>query len=95
MNISQLPQITFLAFMLIILSACGSDYVSQKYFGIPYGGTRTAGAGIEYVRANLAAKKGLAVEPSAPTLPNTVTEKYFKKFQSKMHTFKLEYRYNH
>ena len=80
--------------MLIILSACGSDYVSQKYFDTPYGGTRTAGHGIEYVRANMATKKGLSVEQSAPTLPDTVTEKYFKKFQSKMHRFKLEDRLN-
>ena len=95
MNMNTLYQTVFLAGAIILLSACGQDYVSQKYYGTPYG-TRTAGSGIEYVRANLAPKRGLVMDNeenvSERIAPYTVIESYFKEFQTKPHSLKLQTR---
>ena len=89
-------QTVFMAGAIILLSACGQDYVAQKYFGTPYG-TRTAGSGIEYVRAHMAPKRGLAVkekQTAGGIAPYTVVESYFKEFQTKPQSLKLEARGN-
>jgi hypothetical protein len=94
MNMNTFYQTVFLTGAIILLSACGQDYVAQKYFGTPYG-TRTAGSGIEYVRANMAPKRGLVMDYGQDTsgvAPYTVIESYFKEFQTKPQSLKLETR---
>lgn len=92
---NTLYQTVFLTGAIILLSACEQDYVAQKYFGTPYG-TRTAGSGIEYVRANMAPKRGFVMDNKQDTTgsiaPYTVVESYFKEFQTKPQSLKLETR---
>ena len=46
-----------LAPMLLVLVGCGDGWETRPYEGIPYG-HRTAGNGIEYVRAVMKQEKG-------------------------------------
>ncbi len=86
-------------FILLALTACGQNYVVQKYYGTPYGGDRTAGSGVEYVRANLAPPKGLEMDlqqqqeidmqNNASMIPSKSFEKVFNDFVGKEKSFKL------
>ena len=84
-------QTVFLTGAIILLSACGQEYIVQKYTGTPYG-TRTAGSGVEYVRAHMAPKRGFIVKKQQTTqaIPHTIVDAYFKEFQTKPHSLKLE-----
>ncbi len=53
----------------LALTACGDGWVTQKYSGVPYDGRgivnddeRTAGYGVEYVRASMMPSKGTNTE---------------------------------
>lgn len=49
------------------LTACGEGWVPQEIRGrVPYTEERTAGPGVEYVRAYLLPEKGPKLEPVAP-----------------------------
>lgn len=52
----------------LMLTGCGDGWVAQKYKGVPYDGRglddddRTAGYGVEYVRASMMPSKGVNTE---------------------------------
>ena len=48
-----------------LLAGCGEGYVAQPYSGTPYG-DRTAGHGVEYVRASMLREKGPVIEAAMP-----------------------------
>ncbi len=52
----------------LALSACGEGYEAVPYHGIPYVEERTAGAGVQYVRAHLLPVKGPVLEQSTPII---------------------------
>jgi hypothetical protein len=66
----------------LALTGCGDGWVTQKYEGVPYAGKgidsdeRTAGYGVEYVRAAMMPSKGPMTEavtpPPAPPPPAPV-----------------------
>lgn len=49
--------------LLLTLPACSDDWGTQNYEGTPYAGERTAGYGVEYVRAHLLPERGPSLEP--------------------------------
>ena len=49
----------------LALSACGEGYEVVPYHGVPYTEERTAGWGVQYVRAHMLPEKG-------PVLPQTM-----------------------
>lgn len=58
-----MPFINFRSFVLltgscVVLSGCGDGWEMRPYEGVPYTTERTAGKGVEYVRANMARAKG-------------------------------------
>ncbi|MBI4030933.1 MAG: hypothetical protein HY370_04600 [Proteobacteria bacterium] len=58
-----MPFINFRSFILltgscVVLSGCGDGWEMRPYEGVPYEMERTAGRGVEYVRANMARAKG-------------------------------------
>lgn len=62
-----------LSIPVLLLSAC-EGYEPAPYLGFPYNNIRTAGTGVEYVRANMAKPKGPVLEapkpaPAAPPPP--------------------------
>ncbi|MCB9990961.1 MAG: hypothetical protein H6867_06230 [Rhodospirillales bacterium] len=71
-----------MAMPALFLAGCGEGWESKLYNGFPYGNIRTAGHGVEYVRANMMPEKGpviKAVEPEhkkivAPEPPPIVKE---------------------
>lgn len=93
MTVSRFVAGVCLALYILILSACDGYYQPRRYYGIPYNNTRTAGFGVEYVRANLAPPKALSIETPAPAIPTDIrsAEELFKNFQGKMGSFKLEF----
>lgn len=50
---------------LLLLAAC-DGYEMQLYDGFPYGGARTAGHGVAYVRASMMPPKGPVLEQAPP-----------------------------
>ena len=61
--------VLFLAILSpLALAACGDGYEMRPYDNVPYEMERTAGRGIEYVRAGMMPEKG-------PVLKTTVEEK--------------------
>lgn len=50
---------------LLFLAACGEGWEMRSYNNTPYG-DRTAGSGVEYVRATMMREKGPVVEPIMP-----------------------------
>lgn len=48
---------------ILTLSACGEGWEAKRYEGFPYMNVRTAGPGIEYVRARLLPEKGPILLP--------------------------------
>jgi len=50
---------------LLFLAGCGEGWEMRPYEGTPYG-DRTAGYGVEYVRANMAPKKGPILDIQMP-----------------------------
>jgi hypothetical protein len=63
-----MPFLNFRNSALVIMSAftlagCGDGWDMQPYEGVPYSMERTAGKGIEYVRASMAQPKGPALQP--------------------------------
>ncbi len=51
---------------LLALAACGEGYERRPYHGVPYTHERTAGYGVEYVRAIMMPERGPNLEPVAP-----------------------------
>lgn len=51
-------------FSVLFLAGCGDGYEMQPYSGTPYG-DRTAGRGVEYVRASMMPQKGPATDKAA------------------------------
>lgn len=49
----------------LFLAACGDGWEVRPYAGFPYD-SRTAGTGVEYVRASLMPPRELSVAPVAP-----------------------------
>lgn len=81
---------------VLALAACGEGYEMKPYNGVPYTDERTAGHGVEWVRANMMAPKSTKTEeimkvetkteapatvPPPPAPP--IADKVFKKSQSK------------
>lgn len=59
-------------FMLV---ACGEGWEVQRIDNVvPYGGSRTAGTGVAYVRAKMMPEKALKVEPLVVAEPGVVVE---------------------
>lgn len=54
-----------LSIPVLLLSAC-EGYEPAPYVGFPYDNIRTAGTGVEYVRANMAKPKGPVLEAPKP-----------------------------
>jgi len=54
----------------LMLAACGDGYEAVPYHGIPYVEERTAGAGVQYVRAHMQPAKGpvLDITPQSETI---------------------------
>lgn len=50
----------------LFLSGCGEGWEMKLYDGVPYGNTRTAGHGVQYVRANMMPAKGPVIEAAEP-----------------------------
>lgn len=48
---------------LLSLSACGEGWEPKRYEGFPYMNERTAGPGVEYVRARMLPEKGPILIP--------------------------------
>ena len=59
---------------VLTLSACGEGWVPQKYMGFPYGNERTAGPGVEYVRARLLPEKGPILVPVETPAPQVIKD---------------------
>ena len=55
------------------LAGCGDGYEAVPYYGIPYVEERTAGHGVQYVRAHMLPVKGPVLE-QAPAIVHTETE---------------------
>lgn len=53
----------------LTLSACGEGFVTEDYYGVPYGEERTAHHGVAYVRAKMAPPAGPVVEQKADIMP--------------------------
>ena len=85
-------------FASLSLTACGDGWVVQPYHGVPYDGKgiesdeRTAGYGVEYVRANMMPGKSVnttaqeappAPPAPAPQPPARDAAPLFDKLQSK------------
>lgn len=82
---------------LLALTACGEGYEVKPYYGVPYTDERTAGHGVEYVRASMLPPKEVKTETvtktetvvTAPAEPKEVppppvpADKMFKERQSK------------
>jgi hypothetical protein len=72
----------------VLLSACGDGWVVQPYKGTPYNGrgldddSRTAGYGVEYVRAKMMPAKGPDTKSVTPT-PAQVADPVYNKAQRK------------
>lgn len=62
---SSIRKTILVSIPLLLLPAC-DGYVPNPYVGFPYNNIRTAGTGVEYVRANMAAPKGPVLEPAKP-----------------------------
>jgi hypothetical protein len=87
LTLSVLPVMT--------LAACGDGWVPQPYEGVPYTYERTAGRGVEYVRASMAPAKEMKTETimhkeapvsapvSAPPPPMSTGDKVFNTKQAK------------
>lgn len=85
------------ALPLLALTACGEGYEVKPYYGVPYTDERTAGHGVEYVRASMLPPKEMKTETvtkteetvTAPAAPKEVppppvaADKMFKEKQSK------------
>jgi hypothetical protein len=50
----------------LFLAGCGEGWEWKLYDGFPYGGIRTAGHGVEYVRANMMPEKGPVIKAAEP-----------------------------
>jgi len=76
-----MPFINFRSFVLltgscVVLSGCGDGWDMIPYEGVPYTMERTAGTGIEYVRASMAQAKGPELKPEMKEeVTVTTTEK--------------------
>ena len=87
--------LTFSVLPVLALAACGEGWVTQPYEGVPYTYERTAGRGVEYVRASMAPAKSTNTETimkkeetvvapvAAPPPPLTSGDKIFTKKQTK------------
>lgn len=83
MRKSRIPLVVLAAPFL--LTACGDGWEAQRTTEItPYGGKRTAGSGVVYVRAKMLPEKELVVEP-APQQPVEMkkADEIFTQAQSK------------
>ena len=49
---------------VLFLAGCGEGWEAKLYDGFPYGNLRTAGNGIEYVRARMMPEKGPVIKPA-------------------------------
>ena len=59
----------------LMLVSCGEGWEVQRIDNVvPYGGSRTAGSGVAYVRAKMMPEKELKVEPIAVIEPEPVVE---------------------
>ena len=56
---------------VLFLSACDGSWEMQPYHGTPYG-DRTAGSGVEYVRAHLMPEKGPVIKPAQPAAQSVI-----------------------
>jgi len=52
---------------ILTLAACGEGYEAVPYSSTPYGDTRTAGKGVEYVRIKMMKEKGTVLETKTVT----------------------------
>ncbi len=50
----------------LALAGCGEGWEMKRYDGFPYNNMRTAGSGVEYVRANLMPKRGTVIDIMEP-----------------------------
>ncbi|MBN8522077.1 MAG: hypothetical protein J0L77_09310 [Alphaproteobacteria bacterium] len=57
-----------LATCALTLTGCGEGWEAKRYEGFPYMNERTAGPGIEYVRARLLPEKGPILVPVKETV---------------------------
>lgn len=69
MKTYRLPILVLSTLAPLALSACGEGYEAVPYHGVPYTEERTAGAGVQYVRAMMLPEKGPVL---APVVPQTV-----------------------
>ncbi|MDB5492493.1 MAG: hypothetical protein JWO78_2342 [Micavibrio sp.] len=97
-TILRISALGFTALPLLALTACGDGYEVKPYYGVPYTHDRTAGHGVEWVRANMMAPKAtntdslmraedptqtpVKVTPQVVT-PPPIADKMFKERQSK------------
>jgi len=57
------------------LYGCGDGYEAVPYHGVPYVEDRTAGAGVEYVRAHMLPEKGPMIPAEiAPSQDTTIKD---------------------
>jgi len=57
------------AAVLLALPACGDGWTTQPYAQTPYGYERTAGYGVEYVRASMLPQRGPVLPEVRPVEP--------------------------
>lgn len=61
------------ALPLFLLTACGEGWDQRSYDNTPYG-DRTAGSGVEYVRANMMPERGPVLKAAEPELQSVAVE---------------------
>ncbi len=78
MKTYRLPILVLSALSPLALSACGEGYEAVPYHGVPYTEERTAGAGVQYVRAHMLPEKGPVLAPAVPAVVEPVEETVVK-----------------
>jgi hypothetical protein len=94
-SIMKMSVLGLSALPIITLAACGEGYEVKPYYGVPYTDERTAGHGVEWVRASMLPPKEMKTETvtkvetkvEAPVTPPppapAIADKVFKNSQSK------------
>lgn len=97
-SVMKISMLGLSALPLLTLAACGEGYEMKPYYGVPYTDERTAGHGVEWVRASMLPPKEMKTETvtktetkieapatAAPPLPPVPAraDQVFKNSQSK------------
>ncbi len=75
---------------VLFLAGCGDGWEMKPYHNTPYDGDRTAGTGVEYVRAHMMPEKGPVIKPAAaapvaPPPPAKTEEKAMNEAEKIFH----------